>query len=324
LKVLCDCISLPTPSEDFRCRRFFSALPPDHDPFNDPETRIMRTTVLIAASAVAFATAFAFAPSASAQQRAAAPIDSISAPLAGSAPEGGGNYAEDFESFTVGPLAPQDGWTSDWEPNANVVDPGLAGSSRAAFHTMDGSNISGFEMISPVFPATFGYIEVTQVLEGSTSLYQIITQDPTTEIFNTRINFETDGSINAGVLNMTGDGLDFLPTTGSWTPGEETRIGIQVTDAGELFVFQDGEQIFAGTEVNFALSGTPGEIGAIRNWAENFSSIDTQTWDNIRVLDEPPRVLPEAQAVPVNASWTLALLILCFAVVGIGTLRRFA
>lgn len=264
------------------------------------------------------------AATAVAQERVSYPANSLASPFDTSSVEGGGFYAEDFETFTVGALVPQGGWASDFAPNAAVVDPGLAGSTRAAQHTSDGTGISGFEMQSPDFAPLRGYIEVTQVIDGSGSLYQIVPIDTGTGTFITRLNFETDGSITAGVLNMAGDALVFEPTTGSWTSGTETTIGVQVTDAGELFVFQDGSQIFAGTEVNFDLSGTPGEIGGLWSWSDNAGSTETQTWDNIQLLADAPAGLPETQPVPVDSPWALALLVLVLAGLGIVAVRRFA
>lgn len=285
----------------------------------------MRKQTLIAATAAVFGAAFACSTAAMAQERVAVPMDSLESPFGPQAiVEGGGNYAEDFETFTVGPLVPQGGWSSDFDPNASVVDPGLAGSTRAALHSSDGSAFAGFEMRSPDFTPLRGYIEVTQVIEGTGSLYQMVPVDTVTGFFNTRINFETDGSITAGVVDMTGMALEFLPTTGSWTPGVETTIGVQVTDAGELLVFQDGTQIFAGTEVNFDLSGTAGEISALFSWSDNFGSTDTQTWDNIQLLAEPPAGLPESVPVPTNSPWALVLMMLALAGVGIVAVRRFA
>lgn len=286
----------------------------------------MRTMSLIFSSAACLGVAMALSSAdAFAQERASAPMNSLTAPGAvSSVVEGGGNYAEDFETFTVGPLVPQGGWTSEFAGNATVVDPGLAGSTRAAQHSADGSAVAGFEMQSPDFAPLRGYIEVTQVIEGNGTLYQMVPLDTGTGIFITRLNFETDGSMTAGVLNMAGDALDFVPTTGSWTPGVETTIGVQVTDAGELFVFQDGTQIFAGTEVNFDLSGTPGEIGGLWSWADNFGSTETQTWDDIQLLADAPAGLPETLPVPVNSPWALGLLMLVLVGFGVVAVRRFA
>ncbi|GEM_PF-3349709 len=277
----------------------------------------------LTAASIGIVAVLAAAP-AVAQERVSYPADSLASPFGTSSVEGGGFYAEDFETFTVGALVPQGGWDSAFAPNAIVVDPGLAGSTRAAQHTADGSAFGGFEMQSPDFAPLRGYIEVTQVIDGNGSLYQIVPIDTGTGVFITRLNFETDGSITAGVLNMAGDALVFEPTTGSWTSGVETTIGVQVTDDGELFVFQDGSQIFAGTEVNFDLSGTPGEIGGLWSFADNTGSTDTQTWDNIRLLADAPTGLPETQPVPVNSPWALALLILVLAGLGVVAVRRFA
>ncbi len=252
-------------------------------------------------------------------------MDSIQSPLPASVVEGGGFYSEDFETFSVGPLVPQGGWASQFAANATVVDPGLSGSTRAALHTSDGSAFAGFEMQSPSFGPEFGYIEMNQVLSGTTSLYQMVPLDENTGVFNTRINFEVDGSITVGQLDMSGSSLIFEPSTGSWTPGTESTFGVEVTDAGELFVYQDGTEIFAGTEVNFALSGTPSPITALWSWSDNAGgATDTQTWDDIDFSADAPLGLPESQPVPVNNPWALGLLVLVLAGLGFVAVRRFA
>ena len=243
------------------------------------------------------------------QDRVARSVDSLHSPFEPAQVLGGSFYEENFETFTVGPLVPQGGWSSDFEANATVVDPGLNGSTRAALHTSDGSSFAGFEMRSPVFGPEFGYIEVRQSLSGTTSLYQIVTVDPNTMTFNTRINFETDGTITVGQLNDAGDALEFLPSSGSWSVDTETVIGIQVTDAGELFVYQDGTEIFAGTEVNFDISGTPGQIGELYSFSDNVGGdTDTQTWDDILFQAEPTGGPGEFTSVPTLGTWGLIAL----------------
>lgn len=255
------------------------------------------------------------------QERVERAVDSLHSPFEVSSSLGGGFYSEDFESFDVGDLVGQGGWDSDWAPNASVVDPGLDGSTRAAMHTSDGSTVSGFEMRSPAFGPEYGYIEVRQSISGTDSLYQIVTVDPDTGTFNTRVNFETDGSITVGQLNDAGDGLDFEPTSGSWSVDTETVIGIEVNDAGELFVYQDGEEIFAGTEVGFDIDGTAGQIGEIYSWVDNAGDdTNTQTWDDILFQDEPPAGGgPDPEdfvSVPTMSSWGLILLGLMVVLIG--------
>jgi hypothetical protein len=289
----------------------------------------MHTSKRLTAIASVFGIALAILATPSvAQNRVAATANSLKPPsmstsVTTSESKGGGNYSEDFETFTVGPLVPQGGWTSDFEQNANVISPGLDGSTRAAQHTTDGTGIFGLELISPEFTSMFGYLELTQVIEGNGSRYQFNTLDTNTGNFNTRVNFETDGSITAGQLNMAGDAIEPIPTSGSWTSGVPTRIGIEVTESGELFVYQDGTQIFAGTEVNFDFLGTPGQIGQVLNGVDNIGSTDSQTWDDINLFDEPPRALPESLPVPIDSTWTLILMMLVLSAVGAIAVRRF-
>jgi len=247
-------------------------------------------TLALPAIATAALCTTAFVQTSAADTRQSAPIDSVKAPgaILGSGGIAGVSYQEDFESgYVLGPGCDQNGWTGYCGPEPDgfyiVNDSDPAFGNFSARHSMDGSTITGYEVVSPTFTLETGLIEADIRIADTTGLYQFITMNSSTNFFNTRINFESNGTITAlqAADCVTGT---FAATTGTWTPGVRTRIGVEVTPAGVLHIYQDGALIFTGHDISAHCSpGQPVGIGQVRIWADNASATNSLTLDNINV-----------------------------------------
>lgn len=196
-------------------------------------------------------------------QRAVEPMNALAAPVALT---GGldANLIENFETFTVGGF-PSGGWTSNFDPNFSITDTNTIGGVRSWLHTSDDSGFAdtGF---SPTFSEAHGIVAADIRITGA-SVYQFNTASTSGGSYNTRINFNTNGTIDA--LQVVGGVGQFFPTTGTFTPGTTFQIAIETLPGGALNVYKDGVNIFTGTEINFALSGVGNGIGQALQFAGN-------------------------------------------------------
>lgn len=208
-------------------------------------------------------------------QRLAEPLSSLAAPVyAGVGIDA--NLVENFESFATGNL-PINGWASNFDPNFFIVDTATISGARSWRHVADDSGFAdtGF---SPAFTEAHGIVAADVHITGA-SLYQFNTASTSGGSYNTRLNFNPDGTIEA--LQVVGGVGTFFPTTGTFTAGQTFQIAIETLPGGALNVYKDGVNIFAGTEINFAISGVGNGIGQALQFAANdVGGGGTMTLDN--------------------------------------------
>jgi hypothetical protein len=182
-------------------------------------------------------------------------------------------------------------WTSEWDANTSVVDPGLGGSTRAARHTSDGSGVSGFELNSPEFGAVYDMaFAATLKISDLGTRYDFVTVDPEVGLFNTRVIFQPNGDIWGTRVNDTQTAFESFDTGFDWTPGAEMDISVEVTSAGDVIVRKDGSVLFTELETTFELSGGAfvGGVGQYLTYASNTDSVSaTLDIDNVRFVPEP-------------------------------------
>ncbi len=204
----------------------------------------------------------------------------------------GVSYSENFETFPLG-TGIVNGWTApSFIGNSFVVDhPKASFATRSMQHVSDDSGVAGFEMAGPQFAIETGVLNADVIISNNTSLYQMITVNNTSGFFNTRLNFETNGTIRA--LQAVGGVGVFSNTTGAWTPGVTTRIGIEVPGDGSLTVWQDGAVIFTGVDIPFALGNPSLGISQFTTFAANAAAaaMPTMTVDNINMQIPAPGAL---------------------------------
>lgn len=212
-------------------------------------------------------------------------------------PPGGGiagvGYFENFESvFQYGYGCGQGGWTcasmappfpgGDFEI-IDHADPSFGEFSlqdRAAGHS---AGIQEFR--SPIFALETGGIYADIIISDATSLFQFITVNATTGFFNTRVNFELDGSISVSQVAVpppcTSGG--YVASTGLWTPGMKMRVGVEVLAGSVLRVYKDGVQIFQGHDISQHCNPQNPNVGIsqIRNFNANVGTTATFVIDNI-------------------------------------------
>lgn len=201
----------------------------------------MRAPVLAALAVAAIPATLATAGSANTNlitslQATAQPVGQITT-------EGIG-FFEDFEGFALG-SATQLGWGTN---TGTIIDSGIAGfGSRTASVNFDPAG-AGF-VVSPDFGApTFGLIAADVVAtadDGSTYAFETDHVDSGT--INTRVLFNPGGSID--VVQVSGGAGVIVATTGSWSAGVATQIGIEVLAGNMLNVYQDGALIFSGHDI---------------------------------------------------------------------------
>jgi hypothetical protein len=201
-------------------------------------------------------------------------------------------FGEDFEAEAVGaPFTPSaSGWTSEWDPNTSIVNPGLGGSTRAARHTSDGSGINGFELNSPDFGNVIDERFIATIkIQGSGTRYDFVTQDTTTLLFNTRVIFQPDGTIFGSRVNAAMTAFETFDTGSTWSDGTEMEIGVEVSSAtGLVSVYKDGSLLYSELDTSAALGGTAGGIGQYLTFAQNASLQDASLdLDNVSVIPEP-------------------------------------
>lgn len=183
----------------------------------------------------------------------------------------GVSFSENFDGFALG-SGIQNGWTGFFgapSDGFNIVSTGFAGFGAAsAQHNADASGFAGYEISSPVFAAETGglFADVIMNPGAAASLYQFVTVG-NVNTFNTRINFEADGTINA--LQAVGGVGAFQPTTGTWSAGVATRLGVVVPGDGTLQIIQDGNVIFTGIDIPFALGNASTGVQQFRVYSAN-------------------------------------------------------
>lgn len=167
----------------------------------------------------------------------------------------GALFSEDFESFSLGGLVGQGGWTTNV---GQVVDSGLPGfGSRSVSIGGSVDTNAGF-ITSPIFAdQTFGTLgaDINIAVNDGVSVWTYSTFDVdagAVGFINTRVLLNPDGTIDAVQTDDMGNGV-IVGTTGAWSAGQTTRIAIQVLEGGVLNIFQDGSLIFIGTDITFDL-----------------------------------------------------------------------
>lgn len=211
----------------------------------------------------------------------------------------GVSFAEDFETFTLGVGCGQNGWACVAPGTWDVVNSGVTGfGQRTARSTASGTAAAAQDIRSPVFPLEQGIIQADIIINNTGSLFQFNSLNTLAGagFFNTRLNFEASGVINAlqivGVPPCTTG--TFAATTGTWTPGVKMRIGIEVLSGNILRVYKDGVQIFTGHDIaQFCAAGDPDiGINQVRNFDSNVGTTSTMDVDNISSVSGNPCLLP--------------------------------
>lgn len=183
-------------------------------------------------------------------------LQSLATPGSVGSIEGVG-FAENFEGFALGSVA-QNGWTGD----ATIVDSGIAGfGSRSVSVNMNplGTGLA----ISPDFGANMFGVLATDIFiasdDGGGYAFETDSLDDGT--INTRVVFDAGGGIS--VVQVVGGAGAFVATTGSWSAGVATQIGIEVLASNTLNVYQDGALIFSGHDIVQELGLSAGGMDAL-------------------------------------------------------------
>ena len=180
---------------------------------------------------------------------------------------------ENFDSFELGNINGQFGWTTNQESNHNdsfIIDAGIPEfGDRSLFHEVPDQLPIFFEIRSPAFSTDAGVGLFFDVwIENDQHAFSFKPWDLGKGIQNTVLSLATDGRITA--LQFTNSGfftsVNHL-TTGHWEPNQITRLGFIVTEDGDLQIFQDGEEIFFGHDMASMYpfgNGTPSGISQLR------------------------------------------------------------
>jgi hypothetical protein len=203
----------------------------------------------------------------------------------------GVGYSENFEDgYTLGlqcgGTPPSGGWTRLNCPLEIVCCPDPLFELHAlAIHS--GSVPAGSMTMTwstPSFGLQTGAIHADLIITDAASLFQILTVNSAVGFFNTRINFEADGSIRALQVRATpcSTGV-FAATSATWTPGEKMRIGVDVEEGGVLRVYKDAVQIFEGYDIAQHCDPSNPAVGMnqLRVYNSNASVTTTLIIDNI-------------------------------------------
>ena len=227
------------------------------------------------------------------QPRQSVPVDSTRVEdLANTGGQDGVNIVQNFETFTLGAGCNQNGWTGFCAAGVGFLIEDVSGTHptfgiRTAKHQSDGSAVTGFEIVSPI-NATMetGIVAADIKISDSASLYQFVPVNTVAAFFNTRVNFNVNGTIEAlqisGVPPCT-TGV-FAPTSATWTANTVMRIAVQVPGDGTLKIYKNGTQIFNGHDIAAfcAAAGTAQGINQVRIFAANAAGAATNLLlDNI-------------------------------------------
>jgi len=208
----------------------------------------------------------------------------------------GSLYQEDFETIPLGLIDGISGWVS----NSGLVE--LSGTQTGGIpeptfgNRSLSVNFAGTETgvaRTPVFGSQtgqFGLVEADVIiypLGGSGTITTAIsTIDGVSDFVNTRIVLSTGGVIEA-LQAVSGSGV-FMPTSGSWSFGTPTRIGIETLPNNVLNVYQDGALIFSGHDVSQEL-GNAGGANAVSFQTFNDNLTGPRPYfDNIEVIEAAP------------------------------------
>jgi len=194
-------------------------------------------------------------------------------------------YSEDFESFALGGVSGQFGWTGSL--GAMIVDQSASYPSFSA-RTLEVVGSAIARVGYAVTPAP-GRVEFDFVGEGSTftptdfhafaDIY--VAGEPN---ISARILWHEDGQIYA--LQIAGGVSTFVNTGASWTPGTIDRYGLEALTGNLVRFYKNGSQIFSGHNVAI-------ELGSIEEGVTNFqliaspptSTSHTIYIDNISAVD---------------------------------------
>jgi hypothetical protein len=194
------------------------------------------------------------------------------------APGNGGiagvSLSENFESGFAYGMCPQNGWGCTQVINHPEPTFGL-------YSLMNQAN-GGGGLGSPTFPVEAGQIHTDIIVNDTTSLFQWNAVNNTAGFFNTRLNFETNGTIRPLQVDPACTIGTFTATTGTWTPNVKMRIGIEVLPGNIMRVYQDGAQIFQGQDIAQVCSpASPVGISRVQNFNSNIGNTATMVIDNI-------------------------------------------
>jgi hypothetical protein len=207
------------------------------------------------------------------------------------------SYFQDFESLAPGPLAGQGGWTG-WGANIAVVTTAPISGQRSARHTSDGSGFPGFEVVGPAFTPAYGLLALNVRLSGTHVTYQVDALGDVPSIhdgtyYNTAVQFAPDGHVR--VLQAQNGAAVYQNANAVWQPDVAFQIALEVLQSGTVNVYKNGALVFTGTEIGFAVDGTPGRTKQFLAWTDNLAGFagESLTFDDFtNVLSALPGTCP--------------------------------
>jgi len=209
-------------------------------------------------------------------------------------------YTEDFESFTLGPVDQQQGWTSPAENQALVVeDETLNRSVRYQLTSPGGSSQHRQEwsIVGAPFNAAYGRLEFDVTVspdedDPDNNTHVLATEDTLTGYLNTRVEFVANGEITVyAPVGQSPASRRFEPSSFSaFTPGQTVRLAIETTPAGVVRVYQDELLIHESPEFAAATFGPQrsGRIARLAVWSstEAAPTASAVTLDNLSFTPE--------------------------------------
>jgi hypothetical protein len=171
-----------------------------------------------------------------------------------------GQYSENFESFSLGPLGSQSGWSTN-SAQTQIVDTGIPGfGSRSIVH--DESNQPFYlDLRSPDLNIPYGvglFWDLT-ITANPIESFKIKPWDLAAGIQNTILRFNGNGTIDAFQLDTApAGGIGYYePTSAAWTVGKKMRLGVVVSElrsggpfsVPSLKFFVDGVEVYRGVDM---------------------------------------------------------------------------
>lgn len=230
-----------------------------------------------------------------------------------------GELSTGFETFTLGDINTQQGWTGqfgNWvidntRPNTGAQH--VESVSDGLGQTLLFSPDVGIG-VNPVNSAGFSV-----QISGTGASWQLAIQSPSAGFVNTQIQIAADGSVNALVSDGMGGG-GFVPIGFSMPLGEYVSFIIEVDRTTFDFeVFVNGISTFTGVGFSGDIEQFVG-IGLMEAGTDG----DTLDIDDVFIIDGPAPILPPGPALPVsvNSPWALAFLLAMLMGLGLITIRR--
>lgn len=162
-------------------------------------------------------------------------------------------FAEDFETYSLGELNGQSGWTS-WISSVESYGDEPRFDDRTVMIGTDPEQTIFGQVYSPTIPHMFGVVAIDLLIIGDEDYAGVSFEvsDADSLIPNTRLFFHPDGAISAAQSDGPHSVIP-ASTGGHWTSGVVMQMGVEVLPSGMLNVYQDGQLVFTGHDVNHEL-----------------------------------------------------------------------